>query len=102
MAITKDEFFQQPMYMLHVTGWPPDAVRPNEPLENPVVAPDGARLALWPTDPGMGGTSRRGATAERSTRLRRSRWSTAATGRCGRQSGPGRPTWSPTARVTGW
>ena len=54
MAITKDEFFQQPMYMLHVTGWPQDAVRPNEPLEKPVVAPAGARLALWPTDPGDG------------------------------------------------
>ena len=36
MAITKDEFFQQPMYMLHVTGWPQDAVRPDEPLEEPV------------------------------------------------------------------
>ena len=54
MAITKDEFFQQAMYMLHVTGWPQDAVRPNEPLEKPVVAPAGARLALWPTDPGDG------------------------------------------------
>jgi len=54
MAITKGEFFQQPMYMLHVTCWPPDAVRPNEPLEKPVVAPAGARLALWPTDPGDG------------------------------------------------
>jgi hypothetical protein len=54
MATTKDEFFQQPMYMLHVTGWPPDAVRPSEPLEKPVVAPADARLALWPADPGDG------------------------------------------------
>jgi CotH protein len=51
MTMTKDEFFQQPLYMLHVTGWPPEAVRPPKPLEEPVVAPDGARLALWPTDP---------------------------------------------------
>jgi hypothetical protein len=54
MATTKDEFFQQPMYMLHVTGWPPDAVRPSEPLEKPVVAPADARLALWPADPADG------------------------------------------------
>jgi CotH protein len=51
MALTKDQFFHQPMYMLHVTGWPPEAIRPNQPLEKPVLAPAGARLALWPTDP---------------------------------------------------
>jgi CotH kinase protein len=51
MTMTKDEFFRQPLYMLHVTGWPPEAVRPPKPLEEPVLAPDGARLALWPTDP---------------------------------------------------
>jgi hypothetical protein len=54
MAMTKDEFFQQPMYMLHVTGWPPGAVRPDQPVEKPIVAPAGARLALWPTDPADG------------------------------------------------
>jgi hypothetical protein len=49
MAITKDEFFGRPLYMVHVTGWPAGAVRPPEPLQKPVVAPDGAWLALWPT-----------------------------------------------------
>src|SRR5918996_2030321 len=54
MAITKDEFFDQPMYMVHVTGWPPDAVRPDKPLEESIVAPADARFALWPTNPGDG------------------------------------------------
>jgi CotH kinase protein len=51
MAMTKDQFFRQPLWMLHVTGWPDEAVRPAEPLQKPVTAPPGARLALWPTDP---------------------------------------------------
>jgi hypothetical protein len=51
MAMTKDELFSQPLYMLHVTGWPAEAVRPPDPLQKPVVAPAGARLALWPADP---------------------------------------------------
>ena len=51
MPMTKDEFFRQPLYMLHVTGWPAEAVRAPEPLEEPVLGPAGARLALWPTDP---------------------------------------------------
>jgi hypothetical protein len=51
MTMTKDEFFRQPLYMLHVTGWPAEAVRAPEPLEEPVLGPAGARLALWPTDP---------------------------------------------------
>jgi hypothetical protein len=51
MAMTKDELFGRPLYMVHVTGWPAEAVRPSEPLQKPVVAPAGARLALWPTDP---------------------------------------------------
>jgi hypothetical protein len=50
MAMSKDEFFGRPLYMLHVTGWPAAAVRPSEPVVKPVVAPAGARLALWPTD----------------------------------------------------
>jgi len=50
MAMTKDELFRQPLYMPHVTGWPAEAVRPPEPLQKRVVAPAGARLALWPTD----------------------------------------------------
>ena len=51
MAMTKDEFFGQPLWMAHVTGWPDEAIRPAEPLQKPVVAPPGARLALWPADP---------------------------------------------------
>jgi len=51
MAMTKDEFFGQPLWMAHVTGWPDEAVRPAEPLQKPVVAPPGGRLALWPADP---------------------------------------------------
>jgi hypothetical protein len=54
MAITKDEFFAQPLYMVHVTGWLPEAVRPDAPVEKPIVAPDGARFGLWATDPGDG------------------------------------------------
>jgi hypothetical protein len=54
MAMAKDEFFGQPLYMLHVTGWPPEAVRPDRPVEEPIAAPAGARLALWPTSPGDG------------------------------------------------
>jgi hypothetical protein len=51
MAMTKDELFSQPLSMLHVTGWPAEAVRPPDPLQKPVVAPAGARRALWPADP---------------------------------------------------
>ena len=51
MAMSKDEFFGRPLYMLQVTGWPAEAVRPSQPLVKPVVAPAGARLALWTTDP---------------------------------------------------
>lgn len=54
MAMTKDEFFAQPLYMVHVTGWLPEAVRPDAPVEKPIVAPDGARFGLWATDPGDG------------------------------------------------
>ena len=38
MAMTRDQFFAQPLYMVHVTGWPPEAVRPDAPVEKPVVA----------------------------------------------------------------
>jgi CotH kinase protein len=43
----KDEFFDQPMYMIHVTGWPSDRFTPDDPVESPG---DG-RLELWRTDP---------------------------------------------------
>jgi hypothetical protein len=43
----KDEFFEQPMYMIHVTGWPSDRLTPDDPVES---SGDG-RLQLWRTDP---------------------------------------------------
>src|SRR5450755_2171706 len=43
----KAEFFDQDMYMVHVTGWPPDSSTPEEP----VASAGDARLDLWPTDP---------------------------------------------------
>jgi hypothetical protein len=46
-SITKQQFFDQPMYLVEVTGWPDRAMRPEEPVE----APPGARLAMWATDP---------------------------------------------------
>ena len=47
-SIDKPGFFATPMYLVHVTGWPHDKFQPEEP----VTAPAGARLAVWPTDPG--------------------------------------------------
>ncbi len=44
---SKAEFFDQDMYMIHVTGWP-GSFTPDEPVES---AGD-ARLDLWRTDPG--------------------------------------------------
>jgi hypothetical protein len=43
----KAEFFEQDMYMIHVTGWPPDRFTPDDPVESP----GNARLELWRTDP---------------------------------------------------
>ena len=43
----KDAFFAQDMYMIHVTGWPPDRFTADDPVE----ASNGARLELWRTDP---------------------------------------------------
>ena len=45
------EFFSRSMYVVDVQGWPPDMVYPQRPLGDPVVAPGGARLRLWETDP---------------------------------------------------
>jgi hypothetical protein len=50
-ASRQDEFFDRSMYVVDVQGWPADRVRPPEPLTDPVVAPDGARLRLWQTHP---------------------------------------------------
>ena len=43
----KAEFFDQDMYMIHVTAWPPDRFTPDEPVESS----GDARLELWRTDP---------------------------------------------------
>lgn len=43
----KDEFFSQEMYLVAVTGWPPDKLTPEDPVRSPV----GARFALWATAP---------------------------------------------------
>jgi hypothetical protein len=43
----KQEFFDQAMYLVAVTGWPGDKMQPEEPVD----APPGARLELWATDP---------------------------------------------------
>ncbi len=43
----KAEFFDQDMYMIHVTGWPSDRFTPDDPVESPS---DG-RLELWRTAP---------------------------------------------------
>ena len=47
----QERFFDTPMYMLSVQGWPGDRVYPSRPLTDPVTAPDSARLRLWPVDP---------------------------------------------------
>lgn len=43
----KDEFFDQDMYMVHVTHWPQEHLLPAEPVESS----GDARLALWRTYP---------------------------------------------------
>ena len=43
----KVEFFDQDMYMIHVTGWPSDRFTPDDPVESS----NDARLELWRTDP---------------------------------------------------
>ncbi len=47
----QDEFFDRSTYVVDVRGWPAGKVYPPRPLKDPVVAPDGARLRLWETDP---------------------------------------------------
>jgi hypothetical protein len=46
----KAEFFDQDMYMIHVTGWPADHFT----ADNPVESSGDARLELWRTDPREG------------------------------------------------
>src|SRR5438093_2675973 len=47
VALDKDGLFAVPMLALQVSGWPADAPT----MSGAVVAPHGARLSLWPTDP---------------------------------------------------
>jgi CotH kinase protein len=47
----QDEFFDRPMYLVDVRGWPADQMHPDK---GAVVAPAGARLRLWETDPSSG------------------------------------------------
>jgi hypothetical protein len=47
----QERFFGTPLYALDVQGWPADRVYPRAPLSDPVSAPEGARLRLWPVDP---------------------------------------------------
>ena len=49
-SIDRRGFFDETMYMVHVTGWPADELR----LGQPVAASGQARLALWATDPADG------------------------------------------------
>lgn len=42
-----DEFFARPIYMFHITGFPPQPGM----LTHWARAPQGARLDVWPTDP---------------------------------------------------
>ena len=46
-ALDKPHVFSEPMYLVHVTGWPHDRFTP----EKPMTAPQGARLSVWRTDP---------------------------------------------------
>jgi hypothetical protein len=46
----KDEFFDQAMYLVDITGWPRDDFR----TEVPVTSSGTARLSLWQTDPADG------------------------------------------------
>ncbi|MBJ7598143.1 CotH kinase family protein [Candidatus Nephthysia bennettiae] len=46
----KEDFFDQSMYMVHVTGWPEDRLQP----EQPVQSSGEAQLAAWKTDPADG------------------------------------------------
>ncbi|HZC73233.1 MAG TPA: CotH kinase family protein [Jatrophihabitans sp.] len=47
----QERFFEKPMYMVDVQGWPADRVYPSRPLTDPVAAPPGSHLRLWPIDP---------------------------------------------------
>src|SRR5882672_738483 len=47
----QEEFFAGAMYVVDVQGWPSDLIYSPRPLEHPQMAPEGARLRLWETDP---------------------------------------------------
>lgn len=47
----QERFFGTPMYAVQVEGWPADRVHPQQPLTDPVAAPEQARLRMWSIDP---------------------------------------------------
>jgi spore coat protein CotH len=47
-SIRSAEFFAEPMYVVSISGWPRDNLKPDKPT----TAPDGASLRVWRTDPG--------------------------------------------------
>lgn len=46
-SIRSADFFAEPMYVVSISGWPRDNLKP----QDPVTAPDGASLRVWRTDP---------------------------------------------------
>jgi hypothetical protein len=48
VAVGAPEFFAEPMYVVSVTGWPADLLKPSVATSAPAMA----RLSVWRTDPG--------------------------------------------------
>jgi len=46
-----DAFFDGELYLVEVTGWPRDRIRPDRPIEKAETAPAGARLRVGPVHP---------------------------------------------------
>lgn len=44
-------FFDEPLHLMTVAGWPADLVRPERPYDTPVEAPEGATLRVRPIHP---------------------------------------------------
>ena len=80
VLLDKDAFFSESMYVVEVEGWPQDAPT----LQGPVTAPAGRTAGAVADRPRRcAARPHPGTTRARSSRPRRSRWSTAATARCG-------------------
>jgi len=45
------DFFARAMYVVDVRGWPDQLIHPQQPFEEPSMAPAGARLTVGPVDP---------------------------------------------------